>query len=407
MEWELLGYKDYPFSVNPISINTLALFTGHGEEIRICQNILSDRNIRLVIEGARGVGTTSFANYLKFSAQKKNQYLAPREEVSVQKNWNLESLLTAVISTIIRELEITHEKEVKRNKIFVEAKSLSYRLSEAYNSYGITAFSVGGSYGRTSAVTQPTFVPSTTLGHHLRDLGMLAVKLGFKNGILIQLNNLDLNAIHTEEHLEYLFNAARDYFQIENVSWFLVGDVGLRSFIARRVDRLDDIMSDTISIKPLTKSLFHELIDKRLAYYQTSKHSTFPIEKDVFDYLYDLTDGRLRYIFGLIYAITNRLHLGKLVQMVSIDLAKDTITTLAQERIQKFNLTKREIELIRLLAKQRELSVIELAEATGKDRTTVSRMVNKLLADKIVDVKQQGKQRIYFPSLDAKIAFLK
>ena len=53
MEWELLGYKDYPFSVNPISINTLELFTGHNEEIRICQNILDDKNIRLVIEGAR------------------------------------------------------------------------------------------------------------------------------------------------------------------------------------------------------------------------------------------------------------------------------------------------------------------------------------------------------------------
>ena len=148
----------------------------------------------------------------------------------------------------------------------------------------------------------------------------------------VQLNNLDLDVIHTEEHLEYLFNAARDYFQIENISWFLVGDIGLRSFIARRVDRLDDIISDTIVIKRLTKLLYHELIDKRLAYYQTGKHFTFPIGKDIFDYLYDLTDGRLRYIFGLIYAITNRLHLGKLVQTVSIDLAKDTITTLAQEK---------------------------------------------------------------------------
>ena len=68
----------------------------------------------------------------------------------------------------------------------------------------------------------------------------------------VQLNNLDLDVIHTEEHLEHLFNAARDYFQIENISWFLVGDIGLRSFIARRVDRLDDIISDTIVIKPLT-----------------------------------------------------------------------------------------------------------------------------------------------------------
>ncbi len=406
MEWELLGYKDYPFSVNPISINTLELFTGHNEEIRICQNILDDKNIRLVIEGARGVGTTSFANYLKFFSQKKHQYFAPRDEVSVEKNWNLESLLTAIISTVIREFEITHQKEVKKSKAFIESKSLSYRLSEAYNNFGITAFSVGGSYGRTSTITQPVFIPSTTLGHHLKDLGTLAVKLGYKNGILVQLNNLDLDVIHTEEHLEYLFNAARDYFQIENISWFLVGDIGLRSFIARRVDRLDDIISDTIVIKPLTKLLYHELIDKRLAYYQTGKHFTFPIGKDIFDYLYDLTDGRLRYIFGLIYAITNRLHLGKLVQTVSIDLAKDTITTLAQERIQKFNLTKGEISLIKTLAKQGELSVADLAETTRKNRTVISRMVNKLLADKLVGVRQQGKQRIYFPSLDAKIAFL-
>lgn len=407
MEWELLGYKDYPFSVNPIAMHTLELFTGHREEMRICQNILSDRNVRLVIEGARGVGTTSFANYLKFSAQKKRQYFAPRDEVSVEKNWNLESLLTAIISTIVRELEITHEKAIKKNKIFIEAKSLSYRLSEAYNNFGITAFAVGGSYGKTSTITQPTFVPSTTLGHHLRDLGALAVQLGFKNGILIQLNNLDLAVIHMEEHLEYLLNAARDYLQIANISWFLVGDVGLRSFIARCVDRLDDIVSDTILINPLTKALYHELIDKRLAYYRIGKNRAFPIGKDIFDYLYDLTDGRLRYIFGLVYSMIHRLHLGKLVQSVSMDLAKETITTLAQERIQKFNLIKSEINLITLLAKQGEFSVAELAEKTGKNRTVISRMVNKLLVDKLVNVRQQGKQRIYFSSLDAKLAFLK
>src|SRR3990167_8466648 len=135
MEWELLGYTHYPFSVNPISMNTLDLFTGHQKEIVVGQNYLGDKNVRLVIEGARGVGTTSFSNYLKFSAQQKKHYFAPRDEVSVQKNWNLESLLTAVISTIVRELEISHPTEVKKNKVFIDAKSLSHRLSEAYNNF--------------------------------------------------------------------------------------------------------------------------------------------------------------------------------------------------------------------------------------------------------------------------------
>lgn len=71
---------------------------------------------------------------------------------------------------------------------------------------------------------------------------------------MIQLNNLDVNVVHSEDHLHYLFNAARDYFQTNHISWLFVGDVGLRSFIARRVDRLDDIISGDVVIKALSKT---------------------------------------------------------------------------------------------------------------------------------------------------------
>src|SRR3990167_4221321 len=60
MEWQLLGYETYPFSVDPISAETLKLFTGHEQEASLCQSVLHDRTVRLIIEGARGVGTTSF-----------------------------------------------------------------------------------------------------------------------------------------------------------------------------------------------------------------------------------------------------------------------------------------------------------------------------------------------------------
>ena len=405
MEWWLLGYKEYPFSVNPILIDTLDLFTGHEKEIAICENVLADKNIRLVIEGARGVGTTSFANYLKFVAQKKKQYFAPRDEIGVENNWNLESLLTAVISTIVRELELTHEKEVKNNKIFLEAKSLSHRISEAYNNFGVTAFSFGASHSKTGMITQPIFVSSITLGHHLEDLGRLVLKLGYKNGVLIQLNNLDLGIVHTEEHLEYLFNAARDFFQINNISWLLVGDLGLKSFISRCVDRLDDIISDEVVVKSLNKKVYHELIKKRLDYYKIKKEASFPLKLDVFDYLYEITDGRLRYIFGLVYTLINRLQIGRLVQSISSGLAKDAIVALAKERMQKFELTKMEVIIVEVLVSAGEQNVADLAKNIDKNRTYVSRTLNKLLAERVVSVRQVGKQRIYSPSLDAKVAY--
>lgn len=404
MDWEFLGFKHYPFSVNPISMKTLDLFTGHNKEVQICKNMLSDSNLRLIIEGARGVGTTSFANYIKFSAQAKKLYLAPRVEASVEAHWNLESLLTAVISNIVREMEMIDDK-VTKNRVFTEAKALSHRLSEAYNSFGITAFSVGGSYGKSSAISQPSFIPSTTLGHHLHDLGNLAVKQGYKNGILIQLNNLDLNVVHSEEHLSYLFNAVRDFFQIENLSWLLVGDVGISSFIASHVDRLDDIVGDRIFIKPIDKTEYHQLIKKRIEYYRLNKKSEFPLNQDVFDYLYDITGGRLRYIFGLIYSLLNRVQIGKLVQKVSLELAKNTITTLAQERLNQFSLSKAELDVIHYLVSKPESNVITIVKETGKNRTFISKIMNDLLEKKCVLVRKVDKQRIYSPSLDAKIAF--
>lgn len=405
MEWQLLGYKDYPFSVDPISTETINLFTGHHKEVLLCESVLQDKNVRLVIEGSRGVGTTSIANYLKFSAQKKKLYLAPRDEVSVEKHWNLESLLTAVISTIIRELGIVHEKAIKNDKIFKEAKALSYRLSEAYNNFGLTAFSFGASYGKSSTITQPTFVPATTLGFHLEDLGKLAIKLGYKNGILIQLNNLDVNIVHSEDHLNYLFNAARDYFQISNISWFLVGDVGLRSFIAKKVDRLDDIISADIFIKPLNKVYYHELVSKRLSYYEIKKGTEFPLNQEIFDYLYEVAEGRLRYIFGLIYVLIQRLQIGKLLQKVSVSLAKETISALALERVNKFELLKGEEALLRVIVKNNEVNVADLAKLSNRNRVFVSRTINKLLRDKLVCVRHDGNKRIYSPTLDVKIAF--
>jgi hypothetical protein len=404
MDWELLGFKRYPFSVDPIKAETIDLFTGHEEEINLFKSILKDVNVRLVIEGARGVGTTSFANFLKFTAQFNHLYLSPRDEVSVGKDWNLEALLTAVISTIVRELEISQTQRVKNNKVFLEAKALCNRLSEAYNAFGITAFSVGGNFGRSVSVTQPTFVPATALKFHLEDLGKLAVKLGYKNGLLIQLNNLDVNVIHSEEHLAHLFNAVRDYLQIANISWFLVGDIGLRSFIARRVDRLDDIISYDVSIKPLDKKLYHELIHKRLAYYSLKRKTEFPFNAEIFDYIYDVSEGRLRYVFGLVYAMSNRLHLGKIVQNISLELAKSTITALAQERLQKKDLSKGEVTLVKKLVKVKEASVVDLAEVTKRNRTFISRTMNKLLLANVVEVRQERNKRFYRPSLDAKIA---
>jgi len=181
--------------------------------------------------------------------------------------------------------------------------------------------------------------------------------------------------------------------------------VGISSFIASRVDRLDDIISERIFIKPLNKKDYHKLIKRRIEYYRISKKSEFPLNEDVFDYLYDITSGRLRYIFGLVYSLLNRLQIGKLVQKVSLELAKNTITSLAQERIAQFMLSQSELDIIHYLVEQNEANVATIVKETGKNRTFISKLMAKLLEKKCVVIRKEGKQRIYSPSLDARIAF--
>ncbi|MCK4608607.1 MAG: hypothetical protein KAT71_03920 [Gammaproteobacteria bacterium] len=406
MQWESLGFKENPFSTDPITIDTLPLYIGHAEEVEICNDVVSQKDILMIIEGQRGVGTTSFANFLRFSMQKQKLYLTPRNEIRVNPDWSLETLLSAIISNTIREIEFFQPTKITKDKRFQDAKSLSTRIAETYRSFGIDAFGVGVSYGRNSGISsQPVIVPASVLGHHLEDLATLVKLSGYKHGILLQLNNLDIGTIHEEKYLRYLFNALRDYIQTRGISWILVGDIGLRRFITQQVDRLDDIVTYEAEITPLNRSEFDELIQKRIEYFRSNPKVYIPIDHEVFTYLYDVTKGRLRYIFGLLHRLITRVHVGDLTDKLTLDIAKPMVIRLAKERIAKQKLTSTDEQLLQLLVKLNQACVSDLAKQTKKSINYVSNILAKLLKLKLVTFQKQGATRQYSPELDATVAY--
>lgn len=405
MPWDSLGFSDFPFRTDPISSDTLELFVGHNKEIKVCLELLKSRDVIMVIEGARGVGTTSFSNYLRFNAQKAKNYLTPTNEIRVEPNWLLETLLAAIVSNIVREFELSMSSNACKDKRFTEAKALSQRISETYKSFGLSAFGLGGNYGENGNISQPIILPAPVIGHHLEDLANLAVDFGYKNGILVQLNNLDIDAIHTETHLKYILNALRDYMQTRNVSWLLVGDVGIRPFIASKVDRVDDIISYETFINPLSKKDYRLLIEKRINFYKKNKNAVFPVTPEVFEYLYDVTEGRLRYIFGLLNRIVSRLRIGYLINMATLDVVKPLVIELARSRIKAKELTDAEEGILKMLVNLNTTSVKHLVESSNKNRAFVSRALGKFLTLGLVSSSKKGALRIYTPSLDTKIAY--
>jgi DNA-binding MarR family transcriptional regulator len=409
MDWQAFGFKDDPLNTSPITKATLELFTGHSEEIKVCMNVLTGSNVRIIIEGARGVGTTSFSNYLRFKSEVKKLYFTPRTEIKVEKGWRSETVLASIISNFVREIELRAEfDKLVKDKRFQSAKSISSRIAETYRSFCIDAFGFGANYGKQSGiVTQPLIVPSSVLGHSLEDLIAFVKEAGYKKGTLFQINNLDIGEIHSPEEMKYLFNALRDYTQMEGSNWLFVGDVGLRRFIAQEVDRLDDIISYEVNINPLPLFDLSEMIMKRVKFYSESEKAGLPIDKEVFNYLYKMTSGRLRYVFGLASRLMNRLYIGDLTDKVTLDIAKPMLMKLGRDRVQRSDLLKIEKQALKLLVTTPNATPSKIAKELKKTAQYVGRVLSSLVDKGLASSKKEKKERIYIPSIDAVIAFTK
>ena len=406
MQWDALGFSDNPFNTDPIRQATLDLYVGRDKSVAICKNVLAEKNVLLVVEGARGIGTTSFGNYLRFNSQAEKKYFTPSNEIRVGAGWNIETLLAVVVGNIVRELDIFQSELVANNKQFQDAKALTMRIAETYRSFGVDALGFGLSYGKNAGIaSQTSIVPAAILGHHLEDLAKIAQSLGYEFGILLQLNNLDVGAIHEATHLKYLFNELRDYIQTDLVSWMLVGDVGLRRFIAQQVDRLDDIVSYEVKIDALSEQAFLNLIDQRVSFYKTHENAEMPIDQAVFLHLFKITKGRLRYVFGLLKRLLNELSVGDLTDRLTLDIAKPMVTRLAQERIAQYDVTPKELSLLQMIVKTGHGNASKLSAELGQTRQAISRALVNLLELKLLTVQQSGRDRTYYPVLEAEIAY--
>jgi hypothetical protein len=408
MYWQSLGFKDDPLKTAPITEETLTLYTGHEAEVRACQRVLTSSNVRLVIEGARGVGTTSFGNYLRFTAQKNCSYFTTRNEIKVDQGWRLETLLAVIVSHLVRELELfDQQKAIIKDRRFQQAKAISSHIAETYRSFGVEAFGAGINYGKTAGVvTQPVIVPSAVLGHHIEDLVALIRENGYQHGVLLQLNNLDLGEVHSEQDMKYLLNGLRDYTQIEGTNWLFVGDVGLRKFIAQQVDQLDDIISYEVKIDPLNEVEFAAMLTKRFEYYKSAEKMVVPIDMQVFIYLYHITAGRLRYIFGLISRLMHSLHVGDLIDRITIELAKPMLIQLARDRVKRTDITEAEELALKLLVNLKEPTQSDMIKAMNKTPQYVGRLLSSLTQKQLITVKRMGNKNYYTPSLDAVISYL-
>ncbi len=400
--WEKWGLKENPYSQYPIGEYSLDLFVGREKEINKCKTVLSGRNARIIIEGGRGVGTTSFANYARFTSK---NHLTPDIEISVKRDWGVEMLITNVLSAIVQATEKKCPK-VKNNKEFLRIKRSVHVIEETYKTIGLQAYVLGGQFGESKTVTLPPTIPNVNLIMHMKELSKIIRKNGFSNGAIIHLNNLDLGTVLEKEELKKILNDARDIFLIEGYCWLLVGDTGLKGFISSQVDRLDDVISADIEIVPLSLKNIKSLILRRLEHYAFNKNKvTNPINDDVVEYLYDITNGRLRYIFGVCTNLLSLIAGDAVIKTIDLAIAKPLIVSLAKEKIDKKQISPTALNILGVIVEKKNITTMKLANTIKMKHPNVSRSIKELVKAGLVKVEEHGRINIYSPSLDAKIGY--
>lgn len=122
-------------------------------------------------------------------------------------------------------------------------------------------------------------------------------------------------------------------------------------------------------------------------------------------YLHRLTNGRLRYIFGLLSRMLRVLHIGDLADKISLDIAKPLIDSLIKERMKQKSLSEIQEAVLKVVANHDNCSVSVLSKLTGKSASHVSHALRELEDLRLLKRIKKGKSVYVHPVFDVVLAY--
>ena len=147
------------------------------------------------------------------------------------------------------------------------------------------------------------------------------------------------------------------------------------------------------------------MIERRVNFFRESSKVDLPVDREVFTYLYHITQGRLRYIFGLTSRLLNSLHVGNLTDRITLSLAKPMLIALGRDRVMRADITINEEQILRYLVDNFPMTATQMAKTMEKSSQYVGRVMASLLEKNLVSIRRDGRDKLYRPVIDAIIAY--
>jgi len=396
MTWRRWGLKASPYTLNPIDETELDLFVGRSNEIKHLQHSFSENKCVVFLEGNRGVGKTAVGNYWRYDSMRKRLCFTPFVEIGVNPMESFYLFITALIEAINWSLPQS-VPFILRDPDFKKHESRSREFFDSVRA-GVAA---GGSLN--DVEDQYLYKEAKDL---LENISNISPKSGCEYGTIIQLSFATLNHSGGEKGLSEFRKKIWGVFAVHGFKWLLTGPPLLDTWLYHADVQVQTKDMDKIAIQPLELAQVYELLQRRKDYLGLNQNAKLPLALDVIEYLYSLSDGNLTRVFPLCATLAESQDRYQSMPELNLEVTKPLIVKHFKDESQKkWQLTPAAIEVLKFLVRDEGLPPSAIADRMKRLRPNISKILMHLKQRNLVRMEIRGRNQIYYPCMEAKIAF--
>lgn len=294
--WKPYGLRSTPFFQNELRAgdptHPVSLFVGRDEEsLRVQRRILSDASTRTIVQGAPGVGKSSFVNWIKsrLTAQGVATYEHP---IRI----NADTTRVSFVADVLRTLARIRSASSARNKN-AGFWDHTARLLEGGELIGGSASAAGFGIGVSRGYVAPQ-IPADSLYEHL-GAAIENLRSELDAPVLLHVNNME--NLQDTAAAAVLILDLRDYLMLEGAHWVFVGALGVEDDVFRAYTQVSGIFPAAEALRPLAPAEIQRLLERRYEHLQIpGQQYVPPVEPLVAAEIYTLYQGDLRNFLRLL-----------------------------------------------------------------------------------------------------------
>ena len=439
--WTPYGLSDDPFFQEPLdpaddTSRPVSLFVGRQAELQlVAGQIVGNRHTsRALVQGAPGVGKTSFVNALKYGLARQGDapVLMHRLAVRIQAGMTPRQFTAAVLQVLLQMRSTLTAQGGTRGATDggARGRSLPARAGRAAAraaqraagamGAGEEAFwtriarVVAGEDSLAGGVSTPLFGAQqerVRIAPEVQDLPLdaevaEAVALlaespggGPRRRVLLHVNNLERLTREGAAAAAGLLEDVRDLFFTEHAHWLFVGTTGIDQAVFQRTAQVGGILTLTATLQPLDADVIVAMLEKRYAHLQTGLRFTAPVPPEAAAALYRRYRGDLRRFLSLLSQAVQRhavTHPGRPLDAVTlVALMAPTRREGLVERLGEAA-TRALEQVVGGQPVGTTFRVAEVQRATGLTQSAASELVQRLLGREAITLVERRGNSVFY-----------